>query len=254
MLWKVLRQKKASFESHQSALEKLKYLLKIKKIPERIEIYDNSHTLGKNAIGVMVVADKEGFSPKHYRKFNIRFENKKLNLSRIDDYYMMKEVLTRRLSKLNSSENLPHPDIIIIDGGRGQYNVVEKIISKFNLSNINLISVSKGKERNVGREIIHLADKNINLKNNDPLLYFIQRLRDEAHRFAITSHRSKRSKTSLHSVFEDLSGIGPKRKKILMLYFGSIENIKTATLKELQQVKNVPTSVINKIYEFFHSQ
>ena len=245
--------KKASFESHQSALEKLKYLLKIKKIPERIEIYDNSHTLGKNAVGVMVVADKEGFSPKHYRKFNIRFENKKLNLSQIDDYYMMKEVLTRRLSKLSSSENLPRPDIIIIDGGRGQYNVVEKIISKLNFSNINLISVSKGKERNAGREIIHLADKNINLKNNDPLLYFIQRLRDEAHRFAITYHRSKRSKTSLHSVFEDFSGIGPKRKKILMLHFGSIKNKKTATLKELQQVKNIPASVINKIYEFFHS-
>ena len=246
--------KKASFESHQSALEKLKYLLKIKKIPERIEIYDNSHTLGKNAIGVMVVADKEGFSPKHYRKFNIRFENKKLSLSRIDDYYMMQEVLTRRLRKLNSSENLPFPNIIIIDGGRGQYNVVEKTLSKFNLSNINLISVSKGKERNAGREIIHLADKNINLKNNDPLLYFIQRLRDEAHRFAITSHRSKRSKTFLRSVFEDISGIGPKRKKLLMLHFGNIDNMKTATLDQLQNVKNVPSSVINKIYEFFHSQ
>ena len=202
----------------------------------------------------MVVADKEGLSPKNYRKFNIRFENKKQNMSRIDDYYMMQEVLTRRLSRLNSSENLPHPDIIIIDGGRGQYNIVEKIISKFNLSSINLISVSKGKNRNVGREIIHLEEKNINLKNNDPILYFIQRLRDEAHRFAITSHRSKRSKTSLRSVFEDLSGIGPKRKKLLMLHFGSIDNIKTATLDELQKVKNVPTSVINKIYEFFHSQ
>ena len=131
---------------------------------------------------------------------------------------------------------------------------MKNIISRFNLSHIKLISVSKGKDRIVGREIIHLANKNINLKNNDPLLYFIQRLRDEAHRFAITYHRSKRSKTSLHSVFEDLSGIGPKRKKILMLYFGSIENIKTATLKELQKVKNVPTSVINKVYEFFHSQ
>ena len=122
------------------------------------------------------------------------------------------------------------------------------------MSDINLISISKGKERNVGREIIHLAEKNINLKNNDPILYFIQRLRDEAHRFAITSHRSKRSKTSLRSVFEDLSGIGPKRKKLLMLHFGSIDNIKTATLDELQKVKNVPASVINKIYEFFHSQ
>ena len=249
-----IKQKKASLESHRSALEKLKYLLKLKKIPERIEIYDNSHTLGKNALGVMVVADKEGLSPKHYRKFNISFENKKQNSSKIDDYYMMQEVLTRRLSRLNSSENLPHPNIIIIDGGRGQYNIVEKIISKFNLSDINLISVSKGKERNIGREIINLAEKNINLKNNDPLLYFIQRLRDEAHRFAITSHRSKRSKTSLRSVFEDLSGIGPKRKKILMLHFGSINNIKTATLDELRKVKNVPRSVINKVYEFFHSQ
>ena len=138
-----IKQKKASLESHHSALAKLKYFLKLKKIPERIEIYDNSHTLGKNALGVMVVVDKEGLSPKHYRKFNIRFENKKQNVSRIDDYYMMQEVLTRRLSRLNSSENLPHPDIIIIDGGRGQYNIVEKIISKFNLSDINLISVSK---------------------------------------------------------------------------------------------------------------
>ena len=249
-----IKQKKASLESHHSALEKLKYLLKLKKIPERIEIYDNSHTSGNNALGVMVVADKEGLSPKHYRKFNIRFENKKQNLSRIDDYYMMQEVLTRRLSKLNSSENLPHPDIIIIDGGRGQYNIVKKIISRFNLFDINLISVSKGKQRNVGREIIHLAKKNINLKNNDPILYFIQRLRDEAHRFAITSHRSKRSKTSLRSVFEDLSGIGPKRKKLLMLHFGNIDNIKTATLDQLQEVKNVPASVINKIHEFFHSQ
>ncbi len=248
-----IKLKKSSIESHHSALTKLKSLFKLKEIPKRIEIYDNSHTFGKNALGVMVVADKEGLSPKNYRKFNIRFEDKKLNLSKVDDYYMMQEVLTRRLSRINSSENLPCPNIIIIDGGRGQYNVVKKIISKFNLSSINLISVSKGKNRNVGREIIHLEEKNINLKNNDPLLFFIQRLRDEAHRFAITSHRSKRSKTFLRSVFEDLTGIGPKRKKLLMLHFGSIDNIKTATLNELQKVKNVPASVINKVYEFFHS-
>ena len=165
------------------------------------------------------------------------------------------QITKQSLSRvLNSSQNLPHPDIIIIDGGKGQYNVVEKILSKFKLFDINLISVSKGKERNIGREIIHLAEKNINLKNNDPLLYFIQRLRDEAHRFAINSHRSKRSKTSLRSIFEDLSGIGPKRKKLLMLHFGSIENLKTATLEELEKVKNLPASVINKVYEFFHSQ
>ena len=248
-----IKLKNANIESHISALTKLKNLLKISEIPNRIEIYDNSHTFGKDPVGVMVVVDKDGFSPKHYRKFNIRFDIKRKNISKINDYYMMEEVLTRRLKKLKSIHNLPHPNIIIIDGGRGQFEIVNKIIKKLNLYKIKLIGISKGKNRNAGREIIHLENNNIRLKTNDILLHFIQRIRDEAHRFAITSHRIKRSKTSFESVFDILPGVGPKRKKMLLLHFGSIDKIKKATFHELQQVQNIPRSVINEVYEFFNS-
>ena len=166
---------------------------------------------------------------------------------------MMEEVLTRRLKKLKSIHNLPYPNIIIIDGGRGQFEIVNKIIKKLNLYKIKLIGISKGKNRNAGREIIHLENNNIRLKTNDILLHFIQRIRDEAHRFAITSHRIKRSKTSFESVFDILPGVGPKRKKMLLLHFGSIDKIKKATFHELQQVQNIPRSVINEVYEFFNS-
>ena len=132
-------------------------------------------------------------------------------------------------------------------------NVAEKIIKENKLESIYLISVSKGKKRNAGREIIHTKNQNQSLKPNDPLLFFIQRIRDEAHRFAITTHRKRRGKKFIKSIFEDIPGIGPKRKKILKLYFGSVESIKNATLSELKQVKNLPKDLINKIYYFFHS-
>ena len=206
--------KTASIESHRSALTKLQTLLKIDKIPNRIEVYDNSHTSGENALGVMVVADKEGLSPKNYRKFNIRYDEKKSNISKIDDYYMMREVLTRRLKKVDAINDVNIPEIIIIDGGRGHLQTVKKIVDKFKLTNIKLLSVSKGNDRNAGREIIHLEEKNINLKKNDSLLYFIQRLRDEAHRFAITAHRSKRLKVSFKSVFDELPGVLIKLKML----------------------------------------
>ena len=166
---------------------------------------------------------------------------------------MMEEVLTRRLKRLNESENVILPDLIILDGGRGQFNTVLKIIKKLVKKNINLLSVSKGQNRNSGREIIHLKDKNINLKPNDPLLHFIQRLRDEAHRFAITSHRSKRFKSSVKSVFDELKGIGPKRKKMLMLHFGTVDKIKSATLNDLKKIKTIPIKQLKEIYEFFNS-
>ena len=248
-----IKLKNANIESHFAALTKLKSLLKMNEMPNRVEVFDNSHTFGKNALGVMIVANKEGLSPKNYRKFNIRYNNRDTEVSKIDDYYMMEEVLHRRLKSLTLDNNLVHPDIIIIDGGRGQYEIVKKIIIKLKLKTIKLLAISKGKNRNSGREIIHLEKQNINLKNNDPLLFFIQRLRDEAHRFAITAHRSKRSKVSLHSVFDELKGVGPKRKKQLMLHFGSVNNIKNASLSELKEVKSLPNTIINKVYEFFHS-
>ena len=247
-----IKLKKSSLETHNFALVALSKLLKTKKEIKRVEAYDNSHTSGKNSIGVMVVADKEGLSPKNYRKFNIRYNLKNKNISKVDDYYMMEEVLTRRLGKIDKKDESLIPDVIIIDGGRGQYNSVLKILKKYELENINLLSVSKGPERNAGREIIHLENQNLNLKPNDSLLNFIQRLRDEAHRFAITAHRTRRSKSSIKSIFDDIKGIGPKRKKELLLHFGTIQKIKSASLDELKQVKTIPLKKLEELYEFFN--
>ena len=247
-----IKLKKSSLESHHSALNALSKLLNLKDEITRVEAYDNSHTFGKNSVGVMIVADKEGLSPKHYRKFNIRYDLKEKKVSRVDDNYMMEEVLSRRLAKINLNKVAVIPDVIIIDGGRGQYNSVLNILKKFKLKNIKLLSISKGPERNAGREIVHLENKNINLKPNDDLLFFIQRLRDEAHRFAITAHRSRRSKSSLKSVFDEIKGIGPKRKKILLLHFGTVHKIKIASWDDLKKVKNIPIKNLQDIYEFFN--
>jgi excinuclease ABC subunit C len=247
-----IKLKKSSLESHHSALNALSKLLNLKDEITRVEAYDNSHTFGINSVGVMIVADKEGLSPKHYRKFNIRYDLKEKKVSRVDDNYMMEEVLSRRLAKINLNKVAVIPDVIIIDGGRGQYNSVLNILKKFKLKNIKLLSISKGPERNAGREIVHLENKNINLKPNDDLLFFIQRLRDEAHRFAITAHRSRRSKSSLKSVFDEIKGIGPKRKKILLLHFGAVQKIKIASWDDLKKVKNIPIKNLQDIYEFFN--
>tara|TARA_B100000945_G_scaffold1093_1_gene930 strand:+ start:440 stop:2329 length:1890 start_codon:yes stop_codon:yes gene_type:complete len=247
-----IKLKKTSLENHHLALHSLARLLKRKNEITRVESYDNSHTFGKNSVGVMVVADKEGLSPKHYRKFNIRYDLKDNNISKVDDYYMMEEVLTRRLSKINPNDKFQVPDVIIIDGGRGQFNSVSKILKKFKLEKIDLLSISKGPERNVGREIIHLEKKNLNLKPNDNLLSFIQRLRDEAHRFAITAHRSRRTKASIKSVFDEIKGIGPKRKKDLMIHFGTVQKIKSASMDELKKIKTIPLKKLEEIYEFFN--
>jgi excinuclease ABC subunit C len=243
--------KKASLHNHQTALQKLQQLLNLETLPKRIEVYDNSHTFGKESVGVMIVIDEEGLSPKNYRKYNIKYNLSQKKLSNVDDYYMMKEVLSRRL-KITERKEVIIPDVIIVDGGRGQFNAVKDILDCKKFSDVALISVSKGVKRNSGREIIHLKNKNINLHPNDPLLYFIQRIRDEAHRFAITTHRTRRGKKTLDSVFNYLSGIGPKRKKLLMIHFGSIEKIKNASKQELSSISGIPKSVINKVYDFFN--
>jgi excinuclease ABC subunit C len=249
-----IKLKKSSLESHHSALNSLSKLLNIQDEISRVEAYDNSHTFGKNSVGVMVVADKEGLSPKNYRKFNIRYDLKETKISHVDDYYMMEEVISRRLAKINFNEGFVIPEVIIIDGGRGQFNSVFNILKKLKFRKIKLLSVSKGPNRNAGREIIHLENKNINLKPNDDLLFFIQRLRDEAHRFAITAHRSRRSKSSIKSIFDEIKGIGPKRKKSLILHFGTIQKIKSASWDELKKVKNIPIKKLQDIYEFFNGQ
>jgi len=248
-----IKLKKTSLEAHHSALDSLSQLLELEHEINRVEIYDNSHTFGKNSVGVMVVADKEGLSPKNYRKFNILYNMKDKKISSVDDYYMMEEVLSRRFGNINKNVKSLIPDVIIIDGGRGQYNSVLKIIKKYKQEKIKLLSVSKGPERNKGREIIHLKNKNINLKPNDILLNLIQCLRDEAHRFAITAHRSRRYKSSIKSVFDEIKGIGPKTKKNLLLHFGTIQKIRSASLDELKKIKTIPIKKLEDIFEFFNS-
>ncbi len=245
-----IKLKKASLQNHLKSLKKLQKLLKLQSLPNRIEVYDNSHTFGKESVGVMIVVDREGLSQKNYRKYNIKYDLNKT--SNIDDYYMLKEVMNRRF-KVENLENGIYPDIIIIDGGRGQFNSVKTILDTKKIYDIALLGISKGKNRNAGREIIHLDNQNLVLAPNNDLLFFIQRIRDEAHRFAITAHRSRRNKKTLDSVFQELEGIGPKRKKILLMHFGSVEKIKNASKKDLEMVVGVPKSIINKVYDFFHS-
>jgi len=244
--------KKASLENHNQALNNLKEFLKIENQIERIEVYDNSHTFGKDSVGVMIVVDKEGLSPKNYRKYNIRYDLKNYEKSKLDDYYMIEEVLTRRFKNIENNENIVLPEVVIIDGGRGHFNAAKEVLKKYKLNSIKLLSISKGVKRNAGREIIHTLSNNISLKPNHSLLYFLQRIRDEAHRFAITSHRSRRHKSSIKSVFEQIDGIGPKRKKMLINHFGSIEKIRNAKLNDLKKVNNLSKKIANNIYNFFN--
>ena len=238
-------------KSFDSFTYEIKKLFKIDKDINKIEAYDNSHTFGKYPVGVMVAYNNNGFMKSNYRKFNIKF-NIDNNKNTIDDYYMMKEMLIRRFKNIKFSDEIELPDLIIIDGGKGQYNSVKSALDNLNI-NIPIISMAKGAERDSGREILIHEKVSYRLNNNNPLLHFLQNIRDEVHRFAITTHRSKRSKMSVRSVFDDIEGIGPQRKKILKKHFGTVENIKTASLEDLKQVKSIPFAMLKKIYEYFHS-
>ena len=217
----------------------------------KIEAYDNSHTFGKFPIGVMVAYNNNGFLKSNYRKFNMKF-NIEDNINSIDDYYMMREMLNRRFKNIKFLEEIELPDLIIIDGGKGQYNSAKKALDSLEI-NIPIISMAKGEERDAGREILIHEKVSYRLNDNSPLLHFLQNIRDEVHRFAITTHRSKRAKMSVRSVFDDILGVGPERKKILKKHFGTVEKLKLASLDELKEVKSIPESILTKIYEYFHS-
>ena len=238
-------------KSFDNFTNEIKKIFKIERDIKKIEAYDNSHTFGKFPIGVMIAYNNNGFLKSNYRKFNIKF-NIDNNKNTIDDYYMMKEMLIRRFKNIKFSDEIELPDLIIIDGGKGQYNSVKSALDNLNI-NIPIISMAKGAERDSGREILIHEKVSYRLNNNNPLLHFLQNIRDEVHRFAITTHRSKRSKMSVRSVFDDIEGIGPQRKKILKKHFGTVENIKTASLEDLKQVKSIPFAMLKKIYEYFHS-
>ncbi|HEV3499656.1 MAG TPA: excinuclease ABC subunit UvrC [Bradyrhizobium sp.] len=233
--------------------------------PRRIEVYDNSHIQGTNAVGAMIVAGPDGFIKNQYRKFNIKSEG----LTPGDDYAMMREVLQRRFKRLLTpaegdaaakakadDDSFPQwPDLVIIDGGRGQLNAVREIFDGFGLTQVSLLAVAKGPDRDAGRETLFMPDREpIKLEPRDPVLYFIQRLRDEAHRFVIGSHRKLRKKDIREAGLQEIPGIGPSRKRALLHHFGTLKEIERASIADLGKVPGVSAESARKIFEFFHAQ
>ena len=233
-------------------LQKIKIAFKLKKIPKTIEIYDISHISGEFAVGAMVSFNKDGFIKNNYRKFNIKGKFKRKDvISKGDDYSMIYEVVNRRLKK--SSKTISFPDLMIIDGGKGHFNTALNALKNCKLEKkIELASIAKGEKRNEGNETFYVkGNKKIKFKTNDKTLFFLQRLRDEAHRFAITSHKTRRSKIS-KSILDEVEGIGPNKKRDLLKYFGSSEQIRLAQISEIEKVKGINKNIAKKIYNFFH--
>jgi excinuclease ABC subunit C len=229
--------------------------------PRRIEVYDNSHIQGTNAVGAMIVAGPDGFIKNQYRKFNIKSEG----LTPGDDYAMMREVLERRFKRLLTApaegvqaddDSFPQwPDLVIIDGGRGQLNAVREIFARLGLTQVSLLAVAKGPGRDAGRETLFMPDREpIKLEPRDPVLYFIQRLRDEAHRFVIGSHRKLRKKDIREAGLQEIPGIGPSRKRALLHHFGTLKEIERASVADLGKVPGVSAESARKIFEFFHTR
>jgi excinuclease ABC subunit C len=214
-----------------------------------IEVYDNSHIQGTDSVGSLICFSNEGFVKKRYRKFNIKDEKVKN-----DDYGMMKEVLFRRFSKAikEKSGSLSLPDLILIDGGKGQYSVSREVLNELGLHDLPILAVAKGKKRNAGEEKIYHKNKEYILSKNDPLLFFIQRLRDEAHRFAISTHRAKRKKNLSKSLLDQIEGIGKQRKRALLNHFGSARAVESASLEDLKAIEGIEDNIANKIYNYFH--
>lgn len=216
------------------------------RVPQRIEVYDNSHNQGSYAVGAMIVATPEGFDKKSYRTFNIKYtENTN------DDFAMMKEVLIRRFDRM-SAEN--RPDVILLDGGLGQLHAVHEALSDYDLSGITIIAISKGPERNAGKEFYHiLGQESFALPFQSSIAFYMQNIRDEAHRFAIGTHRKKRAKSMYKSQIDEIEGIGAKRKRDLLNFFGSAEQIKEASVTDLMKVSGISKKTAEKIYNYFHN-
>jgi excinuclease ABC subunit C len=243
----------AEKSSQRRLLEALATLFALDQAPQRIEVYDNSHISGTNALGAMIVAGPDGFSKNAYRKFNIK--NK--DISPGDDFAMMREVLGRRFSRLlkesPAREASGWPDLLLIDGGKGQLSAVLGVMEELGVDDVPVVAISKGPDRNAGRERFHMpGGKSFTLDDGHPVLYYLQRLRDEAHRFAIGAHRQRRAKTFHKSALDGISGIGPKRKKALLHHFGSAKAVENAGLKDLEAVDGVSTAVAETIYNYFH--
>jgi excinuclease ABC subunit C len=259
-----LGRKLADTATQGRLLEGMATTLGLPQVPKRIEVYDNSHIQGTNAVGAMIVAGPDGFTKNQYRKFNIKSEG----LTPGDDYAMMREVLERRFKRLlkpaegdaakvkADDDSFPQwPDLVIIDGGRGQLNAVKEIFDQLGLAQVSLLAVAKGPDRDAGRETLFMPDREaIKLEPRDPVLYFIQRLRDEAHRFVIGSHRKLRKKDIREAGLQEIPGIGPSRKRALLHHFGTLKEIERASIADLGKVPGVSAESARKIFEFFHAQ
>ncbi len=267
-----LARRLAESASQRRLLDDLAELFAMDSPPRRIEVYDNSHIMGTDAIGAMIVAGPEGFQKNAYRKFNIKGED----LTPGDDYGMMREVLHRRFARLMKAQAAAEsaeaaedgdrrdedarvagewPDLVLIDGGVGQLEAVREVFADLGVSGVALAAIAKGPDRNAGLERIHLPDKpEISLPPRSAVLYFLQRLRDESHRFAIGTHRARRAKRMDRSALDSIPGVGPGRKRALLNHFGSARAVESAGLADLEGTRGVSKALAQKIYDFFHPE
>lgn len=272
-----LGRKLAETASQQRLFNALAEAFGLPKPPRRIEVYDNSHIAGTNAVGGMIVAGPEGFRKNQYRKFNIR----STEITPGDDFGMMREVLQRRFKRLleeaprasvdvtaaaamagaapmdvsEEPADSPWPDLLLIDGGQGQLRAAQETLAEMGVTDVPLVSIAKGRDREAGRETFFMPGKNpFKLPPRDPVLYFVERLRDEAHRFAIGSHRTRRKKDIREAGLQEIEGIGPTRKSALLRHFGTLKAIERASIADLQHVPGINAEMARKIYEFFHDK
>jgi excinuclease ABC subunit C len=262
----------ADTSSQERLLKSVAETFGLPRAPRRIEIYDNSHIAGTNPVGAMVVAGPEGFRKNQYRKFNIRSQE----ITPGDDYGMMRDVLQRRFKRLIAEsprlstdaavaeaaavdvahdDDTPWPDLLLIDGGQGQVRAAQETLAELGLTDIPLVGVAKGPDRDAGCETFFVPGKTpFKLPPRDPVLYFIERLRDEAHRFAIGSHRARRKKDIREAGLQEIPGIGPTRKRALLRHFGTVKAIERASLPDLSKVPGINAETARKIYDFFHEK
>jgi excinuclease ABC subunit C len=267
-----LARKLADTASQQRLFKALTETFGLPREPRRIEVYDNSHISGTNAVGGMIVAGPEGFRKNQYRKFNIR----STDITPGDDYGMMREVLRRRFKRLidesprltadsalaavltgdaEDAPDSPWPDLVLIDGGQGQLRSATETLTELGITNVPLVAIAKGMDREAGRETFFMAGRSpFKLPPRDPLLYFVERLRDEAHRFAIGSHRARRKKDIREAGLQEIAGIGPTRKRALLHHFGTVKAIERASLADLAHVPGINAETARKIYDFFHEK
>jgi excinuclease ABC subunit C len=248
-----LGRKLAESSAHAKILAAVCEAFGLEAPPERIEVYDNSHIMGTNAVGGMIVAGPDGFLKNQYRKFNIRSQD----LTPGDDYGMMREVLRRRFARMvkeeEAGETPPRPDLVLIDGGQGQLDAALEALADLGVDDVVVVGVAKGPDRDAGLERFFMPGKTpFMLEPKSPALYYLQRLRDEAHRFAIGSHRARRTAEMKKNPLDEIDGVGPGRKKALLHAFGSARGVSRASVADLVKVEGVSAPLAQRIYDFFH--